>query len=66
MADLEPSLEELGRGHKGTLASRGPSTRWTRADWEAKGEAKGWAGLGVAQRPGVKNPAKILEPVRFN
>lgn len=29
-------------------------------------EAKGWAGLGVAQMPGVKKVAKILEPVRFS
>lgn len=57
MADLEISLEEL---------SNGPSTCLTSTDWEVKREAKGWAGLGVAQMPGVKNLAKILEPVRFS
>lgn len=47
MVDLELSFEELGRGYKGILVSRGFSIRWIRVDWEVKREVKGWVGLGV-------------------
>lgn len=55
MADLELSRKELSSGPKETLASRGLSTCWTRADWDAKREA----GLGWAQPKSLESRIQL-------